>query len=236
MNLDHLIRKIAYTFKDPNLLKQALTHRSHENANNERLEFLGDSILNFVITQELYQRFPTINEGELSRFRSGLVKEETLAEIAKNLNLGEYLQLGGGELKSGGFRRPSILADSLEAIIAAIYLDSDIKQSQSFILTHFADKIDSINIDAKKKDPKTALQEYLQSRKMSLPLYTLLNTTGEDHEQCFEIECTVDKIEYKTSASAVSRRKAEQMAAEEFLECLNLAVVMPAKASIQKKK
>jgi ribonuclease-3 len=217
MNTQSLIRKIGYTFKEPKLLQQALTHRSHDSADNERLEFLGDSILNFIITEELYKRFPHLSEGELSRFRAGLVKGETLAVIAQDLGLGDYLQLGGGELKSGGFRRPSILADSLEAIIAAIYLDSSIQSCQVFILTHFATKIDSINVDAKKKDPKTALQEYLQSRKMPLPVYTLLSTTGEDHEQCFEIECLVEKIDYKTKASAESRRKAEQRAAEQFL-------------------
>ena len=218
MNLDRLMRKIAYTFKNTGLLRQALTHRSHESVDNERLEFLGDSILSFVITAELYARFPQLSEGELSRFRATLVKGETLALIAQDLGLGEYLQLGGGELKSGGFRRPSILADSLEALIAAIYLDSDLRQSQHFIKTFFAKKLDTVSLDAKKKDAKTALQEYLQAVKRPLPVYNLISTTGEDHEQIFELECTVASFDYKTRAAAVSRRKAEQMVAEEFLQ------------------
>jgi ribonuclease-3 len=215
-----LMREIAYLFKDTDLLKQALTHRSHTDPDNERLEFLGDSILNFVISDELYKRFSRLDEGALSRFRASLVKGETLALIAQDLNLGDYLQLGGGELKSGGFRRPSILADSLEALIAAIYLDSGLAHAQAFIQRLFVEKLDNLAILSDKKDPKTTLQEYVQAKKMSLPQYTLINTKGEDHEQHFELQCTIQGIRHMTLAIASSRRQAEQIAAEAFLTFL----------------
>jgi ribonuclease-3 len=215
--LSPLMRKIGYVFKEPAFLRQALTHRSHAEANNERLEFLGDSILNFLISAELYQRFPRLDEGELSRLRASLVKGETLAVIAQELGLGEYLQLGPGELKSGGFRRPSILADAFEALIAAIYLDSNIGQCQIFIRTFFAKKLADLSVLSHQKDPKTALQEYLQAKKMPLPQYLLLNTSGEDHEQQFELKCIVEGVAHESLAVSSSRRQAEQIAAEAFL-------------------
>jgi ribonuclease-3 len=217
INLNPLLRTISYSFKDLALLKQALTHRSHADSDNERLEFLGDSILNFIITEELFKRFPRLNEGELSRYRASLVKEETLAIIAQNLNLGDYLQLGGGELKSGGFRRPSILADALEALIAALYFDSGIEQCRIFIHHFFAEKLDNVAVVSKQKDAKTALQEYRQAKQQSLPRYDLLTVSGEEHNQLFEIVCTIDGISHSTSAIASSRKQAEQLAAEAFL-------------------
>lgn len=220
MNLDSLYRKLQYTFSDQQLLIDALTHRSRHSVNNERLEFLGDSILGFVIAAELYQRFPKAQEGELSRCRSALVRGETLANLAKELDLGEYLLLGPGELKSGGFRRGSTLADALEAIIGAIFLDRGYDATRKFILICFGKRLEEISIDESLKDPKTQLQEYLQSHKLPLPEYTIVTTEGSMHEQIFQVKCRVTNLSEPTYGEGTSRRKAEQAAAKQALNLI----------------
>ena len=188
--------------------------------NNERLEFLGDSILSFVITSELYQRFQEASEGELSRYRASLVKGETLAAIARNFNLGDHIHLGPGELKSGGFRRDSILANALEAIIGAIYLDGGLEMAAKFILSIFEERLDAISTAASFKDPKTQLQEFLQSRKLPLPEYTVLTIEGHAHDQSFKVACRVAELDDATKGEGSSRRKAEQAAAKKALQLL----------------
>jgi ribonuclease-3 len=218
--LDELCKRINYTFSDQKLVAIALTHRSATGKNNERMEFLGDSILGYVISNELYQRFPNAQEGQLSRLRASLVKGETLAELARSINLGDYLQMGSGELKSGGFRRSSILADAFEAIIGAIYLDSDIQQAEKFIIEFYNDKLESCDPEKAEKDPKTRLQEFLQAESSSLPVYTVLNIEGEAHNQKFEVECFLEERNIKQVAEGSSRRKAEQAAAQKLLDRL----------------
>lgn len=215
-NLERFTNQLGYTFHDESLLLTALTHRSVGQKNNERLEFLGDSILGMVIAGELYNRFPDSSEGELSRMRASLVKGETLSEIARELHFGDYLSLGPGELKSGGFRRDSILADAFEAILGAIYLDSDIGVCRTFILKHFATRLDLVSPHRVDKDPKTRLQEFLQARRLPLPVYTVVDVMGKAHEQTFTIECKVDG-QPPQNAKGESRRKAEQAAAEQVL-------------------
>ena len=213
-----LYKRLAYEFSDPTLLNSALTHRSAGSENNERLEFLGDAVLGYVIADELYQRFPEADEGELSRRRASLVKGDTLADIARSLELGDYLHLGPGELKSGGFRRDSILADALEAIIGAICLDSDVGQARTVVGRLFGDHLVSLISKAPLKDPKTRLQEYLQARKLPLPDYQVLQAEGEQHAQTFTVSCEVgDTVVQGVGAS---RRKAEQAAAAEAIKCL----------------
>lgn len=211
---------LHYQFKDLKLLNSALTHRSFDAQNNERMEFLGDSILSFVIAEELYSRFPTASEGELSRLRSYLVKGETLSEIAADLNLGDYLLLGQGELKSGGYRRPSILADGFEALLAAIYQDSDLDTCKAVILKLYSNRLNSPDLKDNLKDSKTQLQEYLQAMKVALPKYILQSQSGEQHCQEFVIECRVEAIEQSTTGQGGSRRRAEQMAARKMLKNL----------------
>ncbi|MEW6646950.1 MAG: ribonuclease III [Pseudomonadota bacterium] len=220
MNLDTLCRSLGYTFRDRSLLEAALTHRSVGSRNNERLEFLGDAVLSFAISAELYRRFSAVNEGTLSRLRASLVKGDTLALIALDLNLGEYLRLGSGELKSGGFRRESILADALEAIFGAVYLDSDIERARQLILALYEDRIEAVQPAANLKDPKTRLQEYLQARRLPLPTYNVIAMDGEAHEQTFTVTCAVEGLAEPTVASAASRRKAEQAAADLALRAL----------------
>ena len=237
---DDLYKRIGYTFSDKNLIKTALTHRSASGQNNERMEFLGDSILGYIISNELYRRFPEAQEGQLSRLRASLVKGETLAEIARSLEVGDYLigqdpcrvvhhwqaihrvgdylYMGSGELKSGGFRRGSILADAFEAIIGAIYLDSGIQQAEKFILRYFNDKLSDCDPVKAEKDPKTRLQEFLQAESSSLPKYSVLNIEGEAHNQTFEVECFLEERNIKQVAEGTSRRKAEQSAAQKVLE------------------
>jgi len=181
---DGLIAFTGYQFKRSELLEQALTHRSHSRgANNERLEFLGDSVLSLIISNFIYQRFENASEGRLSRIRASLVKQDTLAEVARDIGLGDHILLGGGELKSGGFRRDSILSDALEALIAAIYLDSDYTQAEKTVLHLFDDLLQAVDVDSSLKDPKTQLQEYLQGRQKSLPLYEVMQTKGKSHDQ-----------------------------------------------------
>jgi ribonuclease-3 len=208
---------LGYSFENPKLLELALTHRSFAAENNERLEFLGDAILGYILTHHLYHLFPNAQEGELSRFRAHCVNEETLAEIAQKFELGQHLKLGSGELKSGGYRRKSILADALEAIIGAIYLDSDISQCEKVILKWFEERIQILDKLENVKDAKSRLQEYLQSHKIPLPQYTILSVTGDAHAFHFQVRCEVEGLDYHSEGIGSSRRAAEQIAAEAFL-------------------
>lgn len=216
--LQRLCKALQYEFCNFELLEEALTHRSKHAKNNERLEYLGDSILGFLIAKRLFDKFPTATEGELSRCRSKLVKGDTLAKLAKRLNLGEYILLGPGELKSGGFRRSSTLADTFEAVIGAIYLDGGMRGADQFVADQFCELLDSIKPDETLKDPKTQLQELLQARKQSLPQYHVISTVGSDHEQVFQVQCVVDALPNPTLGEGTSRRKAEQSAARLALE------------------
>jgi ribonuclease III len=216
--IENLIGRLGYQFKNPALLAQALTHRSFSGNNNERLEFLGDSVLNFIIAHQLYLRFPRLPEGDLSRLRAQLVKESTLSEIAFSLNIGDALKLGEGELKSAGWRRPSILADALEAIIGAVYSDGGFSAAESLVLNLYADKLASIDPKMIDKDAKSQLQEYLQGKKMELPEYGVVLIEGEAHAQTFKIECVIEKLNITTVGEGTSRRIAEQQAAQLALE------------------
>jgi ribonuclease-3 len=213
MKRQALCRLLGRDFSRPELLQQALTHRSYGSPNNERLEFLGDSILNCVIAARLYQLYPRLPEGDLSRMRAALVKEQTLAEIAGRLKLGDHLMLGEGELKSGGFRRPSILADALEAIIGAAYLDDGFVTAEALVLSLYEPQLKALDPKKVSKDPKTQLQEYLQSRKHALPQYEVVAIRGEAHEQEFEVECLIPDLDIRTLGTGHSRRSAEQNAA-----------------------
>ncbi len=207
-------QRLGYQFQDAGLLRQALTHRSYGQPNNERMEFLGDSILNCVIAMVLFHRFTTLREGELSRLRASLVRQEGLHQVALSLNLSDVLRLGEGELKSGGARRPSILADALEAVIAAVFLDRGFAAAQALVERLYAGAIEAIDPKAALKDPKTALQEWLQGRKCALPTYTMITVAGEAHAQQFQVECVVDAFNVRTRGTGTSRRAAEQAAAE----------------------
>lgn len=220
--LNALQRKIGYTFNDETLLNLALTHRSFSGKNNERLEYLGDAILSFVVAEALYFKFPKAKEGQLSRMRSLLVKGVTLAEIGKDFQLGDYLNLGGGELKSGGFRRESIIADALEAIIGAIFLDSSQETCKKVLLNWYEERLSNLSIEQTEKDPKTKLQEYLQSLKKDLPDYTVTNVSGEAHNQTFFVTCQIDSFNLTTENKGSSRRIAEQKAAKEALKILGV--------------
>ena len=222
-DLARLTKKLGYNFNDESLLLQALTHRSAKGRHNERLEFLGDSILGFVIAEALFEKFPSHDEGDLTRMRSSLVKGVTLAEIARDFNLGECLILGPGELKSGGHRRESILEDAIEAIIGAIYLDSDITNCKRLILTWFEKRLSVIKPGNEQKDPKTRLQEYLQGRKIALPSYEVIDTTGQSHNQQFTVRCITEVLADEVIAKGTSRRKAEQAAAEQILALIEQA-------------
>lgn len=215
-----LCKMIGYEFNDQALLQAALSHRSVRGKNNERLEFLGDAILNFIIAAALFEQCPHAKEGDLSRLRAGLVNGETLAELAQEFVLGDYLRLGPGELKSGGSRRKSILADALEAIIGAIYLDSNMLICQERVLSWFDLRIKAIAHTGTSKDPKTQLQEYLQGHKSNLPDYLVLSVTGQAHKQVFRVSCQVEGFSFTTEGSGSSRRAAEQLAAQEFLDLI----------------
>ncbi|MDP3878045.1 MAG: ribonuclease III [Methylobacter sp.] len=217
---EELAKKLGITFTNPQLFVNALTHRSASSNNNERLEFLGDSILGFVIAQKLYQLFPEASEGVLSRLRASLVNQSSLAELARKHKLGDYLLLGSGELKSGGFRRDSILSDALEAIIGALYNDQGITVCQPWILQLFEEKLADLSMNNWQKDPKTQLQELMQSRKMELPEYTLMTMSGLAHEQTFRVKCTTPLLAESCVGTGNSRKKAEQSAAELMLELL----------------
>lgn len=218
MSEDRLLKRLAsrlgYHFINPDLMVLALTHRSFSGKNNERLEFLGDAILNFVIGEALFHDFPEAKEGPLSRLRATLVREETLAVIARQFELGDFIRLGSGELKSGGFRRDSILADTVEALIGAMYLDSGIEATKARILAWYADEFKQLTLIDTHKDPKTVLQEWLQSKGYELPSYLVVDTKGEPHERTFFVECVVNMPKITTSAQGNSRRAAEREAAK----------------------
>jgi len=218
----NLQKMIGYTFNQKKILEQALTHRSASAIHNERLEFLGDSILSFVITNELYINFPTVNEGDMSRMRATLVRGKTLVEIANEFNLGQYLQLGQGELKSGGIRRESILANTVEAIIGGVFLDSNINIIKNLILKWYRHRLKKLNPNHTQKDSKTRLQEYLQSKHLPLPSYFVTNVFGESHNQIFTINCKISTIKSNIIGIGKSRRKAEQSAAQSALYKLGM--------------
>ena len=215
--LEQLEQHLGHRFQRAELASQALTHRSHGTPHNERLEFLGDSLLNCAVATFLYERFPDLPEGDLSRLRAALVNQASLFEVAATMGLGERLRLGEGELKSGGFRRPSILADAFEALLGAVYLDAGFDAVRGAVERAFGDRLlrrDSLPVG---KDPKTALQEHLQGRKLSLPAYTVQRTEGEAHEQTFTVECRVDELDMAAMGRGASRRAAEQAAAQGLL-------------------
>lgn len=213
-----IARNIGHVFTNPDLLKQALTHRSHVGRNNERLEFLGDGVLNFIIAHQLFIRFPSLAEGDLSRLRAHLVREATLSELAIKLNVGDALLLGEGELKSAGWRRPSVLADALEAIIGAVFLDAGYSAAESLIVRLFANLMENIDPKSIGKDAKSMLQEFLQARKQEVPDYKVIEISGEAHCQTFKVECAVPKWNISTLGEGTSRRMAEQHAAKLALE------------------
>lgn len=215
---EELSLKLQYEFKQPKHLKVALTHRSKGGEHNERLEFLGDAVVNFVIAEVLFQQFPKATEGELSRWRASLVNRDTLAELAKEFELGKYLFLGPGELRSGGSERQSILSCAMEAIIGAVYLDGGFEATRTKIVAWYAPLLQSLSSAASHKDPKTLLQEYLQSRRMALPLYKVEAIAGEAHQQMFTVSCKVEGLEKFTLGHGTSRRRAEQEAAQAMLE------------------
>ena len=220
MKHDALQAGLGHRFRDARLLAQALTHRSHSTPHNERLEFLGDGILNCIVAAELYARFDGLREGALSRLRANLVREQRLHELAAGLALGDYLRLGEGELKSGGFRRPSILADALEALIGAVYLDAGFDVAREVVVRLYRPILETLDAKGADKDPKTRLQEWLQSRKYALPQYSVVATSGAAHDQRFEVECVVRELEVRTVGSGSSRRIAEQEAARMAFERL----------------
>ncbi len=218
--IERLQRHLGYQFDDVNLLTQALTHRSAGSVNNERLEFLGDAILGFEVADFLFHHVGSADEGQLSRMRAHLVKRETLAEVARGLQLGAILRLGQGELRSGGQNRDSILADAVEAIIAAVYLDGGIDPARRLVRGLLGDRLRSPGSALQEKDAKTRLQELLQSRKLPLPEYTVVEVSGDQHRQQFVVGCKVESIDWHAEGRGASRRKAEQQAAAAFLDQL----------------
>ena len=216
-DLAELERRLGHTFAQPALARQALTHRSFGTPHNERLEFLGDSLLNCAVATLLYERFPKLTEGDLSRLRAALVNQASLSEVAARIGLGERLRLGEGELKSGGFRRPSILADALEALLGAVFLDAGFEAARKAVAAIFEQRLDEAAKAPVAKDPKTALQEHLQGRGLALPRYAVQKTEGEAHDQIFTVECRVDDLGLAASGKGGSRRAAEQAAAEAVL-------------------
>lgn len=221
MNRNTLCSQLGHVFAQPQLLQRALTHRSHSATHNERLEFLGDSVVNCVVAKYLHDSYPDLAEGDLSRFRSNLVNQQTLYTLAQQLHLGELLLLGEGELKSAGDSRPSILADALEALIGALLLDGGFDVAEKAVLGLYIPHIKQVDALTLGKDPKTLLQEYLQSRKLALPKYTVVATQGEAHAQLFQVECSISQLKMNTRGEGTSRRIAEQMAADAALQLLN---------------
>ena len=220
MTVTNDIEVAGYRFVDHALLRQALTHRSHNSAHNERLEFLGDSVLNCVIAAELFRMYPEMAEGDLSRVRASLVNGQNLSVLANQLDLGGHLLLGEGELRSGGAQRPSMLANAVEAVIGAVYLDAGFVVAQSFTLRIFADSLKTIDLRVAGKDAKTLLQELLQARHLPLPRYVVIATTGEAHEQSFQVECNVPELGMQTTGDGASRRAAEQVAARQAYDLI----------------
>ncbi len=217
-SIDALLKKLEYSFNDIALLNEALTHRSYASKNNERLEFLGDGILNFVIAHELFKAYPDVQEGDLSRLRANLVNKESLAEVAKKLNLGEVIKLGSGELKSGGFRRPSILADAVESILGSVYCDGGFDAARDLIVRLYTDRLASPTDLQSLKDAKTQLQELLQSRRFALPDYQVTHITGHAHRQVFHVKCIIKQMSIEVNAEGKSRRKGEQLAADKAID------------------
>lgn len=215
-----LSSKLGLVFNNPDLFLTALTHRSAGAKNNERLEFLGDSILGFVIAEILYDKFSEAPEGVLSRLRANLVNQGTLADLARQHRFGDYLLLGSGELKSGGFRRESILSDAVEAVIGALYLDQGMDVCKQWINVLFQQKLQALSLENWQKDPKTQLQELMQSKKVDLPEYTLLTMSGLPHEQTFKVKCSIPLLKDACIGTGVSRKRAEQAAAEKMLQLL----------------
>ena len=213
MSPERLRQRVGYAFSRPELLAQALTHRSYGTPHNERLEFLGDGVLNCVVAAELFERFGDLPEGDLSRLRAHLVRQEALHQVAQNLGLGEHLRLGEGELKSGGAARPSILADALEALVGAVFLDGGFAAARETVRRLYEPLLKDLDPQALAKDPKTLLQELLQARRIPLPQYSVLSTRGAAHQQNFEVECHIPQLSVRTTGSGSSRRNAEQEAA-----------------------
>ncbi len=218
-----LKRSLDYKFNKIQLLEQALTHRSAHGTNNERLEYLGDAVLDFIISEAVYMQRPDASEGVLSRLRSSLVKDVTLAELASDLGIGDHLILGSGEKKSGGHRRASILADALEAIFGAVYLDSGFDEAKRIIHNAFAGRLVQIPDSAEQRDPKTRLQELVQSRKIALPDYQVEKVEGKAHQQTFSVRCTIEELDASTKGQGTTRRDAEQESAQHMLALLDKA-------------
>ena len=229
MDVQALQNALGHEFTSKDLLQQALTHRSHSVAHNERLEFLGDSVLNCVVASLLFDKFLRIDEGDLSRLRANLVKQQSLYEIAQRLELSPYLRLGEGELKSGGFRRPSILADTVEALFGAVFLDAGFDAARKVIRRLYLPVLETVDPKTLGKDSKTLLQEYLQGRKIALPIYTVVATHGAAHSQEFEVECAVPKLAIQVLGGGGSRRAAEQAAAKKALEAAQVLAVAATK-------
>jgi ribonuclease-3 len=218
MDLEDFTLRIGYRFNDPDLLRRALTHRSYGSSHNERLEFLGDSVVNCIIALELYEKFPRLAEGELSRLRANIVHQPSLAAAALRFAIGGQLRLGEGELKSGGSRRPSILADAVEAVIGAVFLDGGFAAARQVVRALLGNALASIDPATPSKDPKTLLQEHLQARKLALPQYTVIATRGEAHDQQFQVECAIPELGIRSLGEGSSRRGAEQEAARQAYE------------------
>jgi len=235
MELMLLEKRLGHAFRQPALLQQALTHRSHGSVHNERLEFLGDSVLNCVVASLLFERYPDIDEGDLSRVRANLVKQQSLYEIAQRLELSQFLRLGEGELKSGGFRRPSILADTLEALFGAIFLDAGFDAARDAVRALYIPILDTVDPKTLGKDAKTLLQEYLQGKKIALPQYNVVATHGAAHNQEFEIECLVPKLDIQVFGTGGSRRAGEQAAAKLALEVAQ-ALLLKSPAAVRKSR
>jgi ribonuclease-3 len=224
MNRESLCRQLGHQFTHSQLLQKALTHRSHNTAHYERLEFLGDSVLNCVIAKYLYEHYPELPEGDLSRLRSNLVNQQTLYALAQGLNLGELLLLGEGERKSAGARRPSILADAMEALFGAVFLDADFAAAEQAVLRLYVPLIEQMDLQSLGKDAKTLLQEHLQAHKLALPKYNVVATQGEAHAQLFVMECEIPQLKVATRGEGSSRRIAEQVAAEAAYKIVNKTI------------
>jgi len=218
MDSDALCQKTGYSFSQPELLRQALTHRSHGYPHNERLEFLGDSVLNCAVAGLIFRHFSGLPEGDLSRLRANLVNQQALFKLAQTLDLGNQIKLGEGELKSGGRSRPSILADALEAVLGAVYLDGGFAKAEEVVVTLFTPLLHRFDPQNLGKDPKTLLQEYLQGRTLMLPQYSVIITSGESHRQQFQVECVIPKLNIRTIGKGASHRSAEQEAAKRAYE------------------
>lgn len=220
--LELFCKRLGYQFRRPEFLFEALTHRSHSTSHNERLEFLGDSILNCAIAGFFFKKLPNVPEGMLSRLRASMVNQKTLSRLALDLEMDQLIRLGEGELKSGGSRRPSILADALEAVFGAVYLDSNFACAEKTIIHLYGPLLKAIDLSTHGKDPKTLLQEFLQSQKLDLPEYTIVTTSGKAHQQKFKVECVIPKFNIRTLGEGTSRRSAEQAAAKQAYELANI--------------